>query len=147
MVLSIFTGTHRCVYIAGTRLLASPRCLSVVCMVVALLFSTAILLPVGDANAQEASKDSHVLNLRNTDIHLLIETVSRRTGKNFIVDPRVKANVTVLSSESMDAEQLYELFLSVLAVHGFAAVPAGSLIKIVPSAVARQSAVPTLDKP
>ena len=42
--------------------------------------------------------------------------------KSFVVDPRVKGNVTVVSSASMSAEAVYELFLSVLRVHGYAAV-------------------------
>ena len=94
------------------------------------------------ANAQ--STEEMTLNLANADILSLIETVSRRTGKNFIVDPRVKAKVTIISSESISADKLYELFLSVLAVHGFAAVPVGNMIKIVPLAAGVQSAVPVL---
>lgn len=72
------------------------------------------------------------LNLRDADIHSLIELVSAATGKNFVVDPRVKAEVTVVSSQPMDADALYQTFLSILQVHEFAAVPSGNVIKIVP---------------
>jgi len=48
------------------------------------------------------TNESFTVNLKNVDIHTLIETVSSRTGKNFIVDPRVQATVTVISSEPVD---------------------------------------------
>ena len=82
------------------------------------------------------------LNLKDADIRVLIDTVSEVTGKNFIIDPRVKARVTVVSSKSMPKEELYDLFLSVLQVHGFAAIPAGNSIKIVPDVSAKQGPVP-----
>lgn len=82
--------------------------------------------------------------MKNVSIHSLIETVSTLTGKNFIVDPRVNANVTVVSPTPVSADQLYNLFLSVLEVHGFAAVDTGSFIKIVPMTVGVQSAVPVV---
>lgn len=78
------------------------------------------------------------LNLKDADINTLIATVSEVTGKNFIVDPRVKGKVTVISSSPMDAAGVYETFLAVLQVQGFAAIPAGESIKIVPETNARQ---------
>jgi general secretion pathway protein D len=84
------------------------------------------------------------LNLKNTDIHSLIATVSKQTGRNFVVDPRVKAKVTVISTDPVDADGLYNVFLSVLQVHGYSAVPAGDLIKIVPDVTAKQGPVPLL---
>jgi general secretion pathway protein D len=78
------------------------------------------------------------LNLKDADIATLIQTVSEVTGKNFIVDPRVKGKVTVVSSSPMDEDGLYETFLAVLQVQGFAAIPAGDTIKIVPETNARQ---------
>ncbi|MFI4979019.1 MAG: type II secretion system secretin GspD [Nevskiales bacterium] len=77
------------------------------------------------------------LNLKDADIATLIATVSEVTGKNFVVDPRVKGKVTVVSSSPMDANAVYATFLSVLEVNGFAAIPSGSSIKIVPEANAR----------
>jgi len=100
--------------------------------------------PLQNTHAQPVASDTSTINLKDVDIHSLIQTVSQRTGKNFIVDPRVKANVTVISSEPVDGDQLYELFLSILAVHGFAAVPTGSFIKIVPAVNGVQSSVPVL---
>ncbi|MDB5975769.1 MAG: gspD [Nevskia sp.] len=77
------------------------------------------------------------LNLKDADIATLIATVSEVTGKNFVIDPRVKGKVTVVSSSPMDANAVYATFLSVLEVNGFAAIPSGSSIKIVPEANAR----------
>jgi general secretion pathway protein D len=78
------------------------------------------------------------LNLKDADISTLIQTVSEVTGKNFIVDPRVKGKVTVASSSPMNEAGVYETFLAVLQVQGFAAIPSGDTIKIVPETNARQ---------
>ncbi len=97
------------------------------------------LLWVGSIHAQ-----SITLNLKDADINALIDTVSKNTGKNFIVDPKIKGKVTVISSRPMDREELYQVFLSILQVHGYAAVPSGKVIKIVPDAHAKQDRIPTV---
>ena len=84
-------------------------------------------------------------NYKDADLSQIIEAVSAVTGKNFIVDPRVKAQVTMLSSTPMSPNAFYEAFLSILQVHGFVAVPSGDTIKIIPDANARQ--VPANDLP
>ena len=101
-----------------------------------------LLMPLQPGNAQTAKEETFSLELKNADIISLIETVSLRTKKNFIVDPRVKATVNVVSTEPIDADQLYDIFLTVLDVHGYAAVKAGSLVKIVPTTVGVTSALP-----
>jgi general secretion pathway protein D len=90
--------------------------------------------------------ESMTLNLKDADINTVIATVSEMTGKNFIVDPRVKGKVTVISSQPMEAEDIYQVFLTVLGVHGFAAVPGKSVIKIVPEVNAKQDAIPTVNR-
>src|SRR5512137_1493216 len=84
-------------------------------------------------------------NYKDADLGQIIEAVSAVTGKNFIVDPRVRAQVTMLSSTPMSPDAFYEAFLSILQVHGFVAVPAGDVIKIIPDANARQ--LPANDLP
>ena len=84
------------------------------------------------------------LNLKDADISALISTVAEVTDRNFIVDPRVKGKVTVVSSRPMDSEEVYQVFLSILKVHGFAAVPSGEVIKIVPDVNAKQDGIPTV---
>ena len=77
-------------------------------------------------------------NYKDANIQQIIEAVGEITGKNFIIDPRVKAQVTMVSSTPMTAEAFYEAFLSILQVYGFVAVPSGDVIKILPDANARQ---------
>jgi len=91
-----------------------------------------------------AAENQITLNLKDADIRALISTVSKFTGKNFVVDPRVKAKVTVVSSITMSEDEVYEVFLSVLQVHGYAAVPVGSIIKIVPEVNAKQGPLPVV---
>lgn len=88
---------------------------------------------------------SVTLNLKDADIGALIGTVAEVTGTNFIVDPRVKGKVTVVSSKPMDSDEVYQVFLSILKVHGFAAVPSGSVVKIVPDVNAKAEGVPTVN--
>jgi len=83
------------------------------------------------------------VNIRNADIQAFISQIADMTGKNFVVDPRVRArDVTVVSTKALSASEVYELFLSVLQVHGYAAVPSGDIIKIVPNTTAKQSNLP-----
>lgn len=97
---------------------------------------TALLLPF-QAYAQEVT-----LNLKDADIGAVIATVSDMTGKNFIVDPRVKAKVTVISAKPMNKDEVYQVFLSLLEVNGFAAVPMGKVVKIIPDVNAKQVSTP-----
>ncbi len=93
------------------------------------------------------AEESAQINLRDVEIPTLIETVSRITGKSFVVDPRVRGKVTVITNSDIDSEELYETFLSILQVHGFSAVPSGvgsNLIKVVPSNQAKQQPVPVI---
>ncbi|WP_177420592.1 type II secretion system secretin GspD [endosymbiont of Lamellibrachia barhami] len=87
--------------------------------------------------------DRITLNLNDADINALIKTVSEHTGRNFVVDPRVKGKVTVISAHPMDKDEFYQVFLSILEVHGFSTVPAGEVIKIVPDVKAKQIGIPT----
>ncbi|MDA0760770.1 MAG: type II secretion system secretin GspD [Proteobacteria bacterium] len=93
------------------------------------------------ASTTEA-EETWKINLKNADIREFVTQVSAITGKSFIIDPRVKGDVTIVSNVTMDEDSVYQLFLSVLQVHGFAAVPAGSAIKIVQTVLAKQSGNP-----
>jgi len=101
-----------------------------------------LLLILSTLPSSQALADEITLNLKDADIRALISTVSKFTGKNFIIDPRVKAKVTVVSANTLTPEAVYEVFLSVLQVHGYAAVPTGSVIKIVPAVNAKQGPLP-----
>ena len=77
-------------------------------------------------------------NYREADIRQIAEAVSEVTGRNFILDPRVNAKVTMLSATPMTPDAFYQTFLSILQVYGFVAVDTGDIVRIVPDANARQ---------
>ncbi len=116
---------------------------------------TAVVMLVTTSFSAYAQVDSNkssdqaqvTLNLQDVDIRVLINTVAEVSGKNFIVDPRVKGKVSVISGASLNPEQLYDVFLSILEVHNFATVDSGSVIKILPSNVIKQRPTPTLFDP
>ena len=105
----------------------------------ALLITLCLMVFIPPSSAQEGA----TLNLKDADIRVLIDTVSEITGKNFVIDPRVKAKVTIVSAQPMEETELYQVFLSILQVHGFSAVETGNVTKIVPDVNAKQGPVPT----
>ena len=97
------------------------------------------------AAAQGAAAQRITPNFKDADITQVIEAVAAATGKNIIVDPRVRAQVTMLSATPMTPDAFYEAFLALLQVHGFVAVPSGKTVKVIPDANART--VPGNDLP
>ncbi|MEO1036498.1 MAG: type II secretion system secretin GspD [Pseudomonadota bacterium] len=93
------------------------------------------------ANAQQ--EGSITPNYKQADIRQIVEAVAAVSGKSFIVDPRVNAEVTMLSSQPMTPEAFYETFLSILEVYGFVAVESGGITKILPNANVRQMPGPS----
>lgn len=85
------------------------------------------------------------LNFKNADIRAFIEFVAEFSGKDFLIDNRVKGKVTIISPTPISADHAYDVFRSVLEVNGFAAVPSGSVIKIVPRAESKQKALPVMN--
>ncbi len=108
------------------------------CPMLLALLLTCLMGPAVSAE----TRSGYLLNLQQADLRSLINTVSQRTGRNFVVDPRVDARVTVVSTMPLGATELYEVFETVLEVHGYAAIEQGEITRIVPSATARQHAVP-----
>jgi len=92
--------------------------------ILALVLSVSVIAPLH-------AEDSWQINLKDADIEAFISQVADITGKSFVLDPRVKGKVSVLSSEPMNEESVYELFLSLLQIHGLAAVPAGDVTLII----------------
>ncbi|TVP59285.1 MAG: type II secretion system protein GspD [Halomonadaceae bacterium] len=80
------------------------------------------------------------VNLKEADIRALVNQVADITGYSFVVDPRVQGKVTVISDTAMTSEAVYDMFLTVLQVHGFTAVPGEDAIKVVQQSDAKQSA-------
>lgn len=79
---------------------------------------------------------------KGTDLEEVVRFVAQATGKTIVIDPKTKGQIEVISSQALNREQLYELFLSVLDVNGFAAIEAGNMVKIIPSRDARSAGAP-----
>lgn len=119
---------------------AQPLTGAILCVAIACVPLTALAQSDTPAGiTKKGNDDSFTLNLKDADINTLIATVSEVTGRNFVVDPRVKGKVTVLSNQAMTPNELYQTFLSVLDVHGFATVPSGDVTKIIPETKAKQN--------
>jgi len=113
----------------------------------AVALSGLLLSVAPPATPQSRAQESATItpNYKDADLSQIIQAVSEVTGKNFIIDPRVNAKVTMLSATPMSPAAFYEAFLAVLQVYGYVAVPAGRVIKIVPNTDARQ--MPSIDLP
>lgn len=85
-------------------------------------------------------------NFENVEIETIINKISEQTGKNFVVDPRVQGKVTLISHKPINADEAYEVFLSILQVYGFSAVESGQVIKIMPRNEALQSNTPFVQR-
>ena len=98
----------------------------------------AMLLSLLSLSSALAQQQLITPNYVGAELRAIVQAVSAVTGKNFIIDPRVRAEVTMLSSTPMTPDAFYAAFLSILQVHGFVAITSGDIIKIVPDASARQ---------
>ncbi|MBN1105238.1 MAG: type II secretion system secretin GspD [Deltaproteobacteria bacterium] len=111
----------------------------------ALLLMLAVALPsfaeepdkTDPSVTSQQGKKYITMNFRDVDLTTLIKFISDLTGRNFLVDPAVKGQVTILSPSKVTMDEAYRVFLSVLEVHGFTIVEAGKVTKIIPSAAAR----------
>ena len=83
------------------------------------------------------------IDFNNVDINVFIKFISELTGNNFVVDPRVKGNVTIISPTKISINEAYRVFESVLEVHGFATVKSGRVVKILPTPEARTRSIET----
>jgi general secretion pathway protein D len=87
----------------------------------------------------------YTVNLKETDIQELIKFVAEATGTTIVVDPAVKGKVKVVSSKPVSRDELYELFLSILEVHGYTAVRSGGVVRVIQSKDARSAPVDVRD--
>lgn len=118
--------------VGGTSLNTLARFL----IAVALLLLTA--LPVC------AAGKGIVLNFSDVDISTMVKFISDLTGRNFVLDERVKGKISVYSPSKLSADEAFAVFTSVLDLKGFSVVQTGRVYKIVPSAVAKQSGMKLL---
>ncbi|HEY6839410.1 MAG TPA: type II secretion system protein GspD, partial [Geobacteraceae bacterium] len=85
-----------------------------------------------------------VLNFSDVDIATMVKFISDLTGKNFIMDDRVKGKISVFSPAKLSTEEAFNVFTSVLELKGFTLVQAGKVYKVVPTSAARQSGMKSL---
>jgi general secretion pathway protein D len=88
-----------------------------------------------------AIAQDYTVNLKETDIQELIKFVADATGTTIVVDPSVKGKVKVVSSKPVSKDELYDLFLSILDVHGYTAVRSGGVVRVIQSKDARSAPV------
>src|SRR5262245_5603225 len=107
------------------------------------LLAAALLVGALAVSSRAAPEATVALNFQDVDLPVLARFVSEVTGRNFILDDRVHGKVTIISPTRITPDEAYLVFQSVLQVKGFATVPSGSFVKIVPARDARESTVPT----
>ena len=104
------------------------------------LTTVALLLLLATARLPSAiAQDTVMLNFVNADIASVIKAIGGHTGKNFIIDPRVTGNMNIISQSPVSKDLAYQILLSALRVHGFAAIEERGVVKIVPEADAKTS--------
>ncbi|WP_028239349.1 type II secretion system secretin GspD [Stutzerimonas azotifigens] len=95
--------------------------------------------PAGSPSTTQAA-DGWTINLKDADIRAFIDHISQITGQTFIVDPRVRGQVSVVSNATLSLSEVYQLFLSVMATHGFSVLTQGDVARVVPNAEAKAEA-------
>ena len=97
--------------------------------------------PVTSSTPVALKEGQVLLNFQGADMQAVIKAVSQMTGRNFLLDPRVKGQITIISAKPVSRNAAYQIFVSALKAQGFAAVegPSG-IVKVVPSGEAKQSA-------
>ena len=105
-----------------------------------ILFLLVSLIVIPSSWAQKRG-DRISIDFHDADIRAVIKFISELTGKNFVVDSKVKGKVTVISPTKITIEEAYRMFESILEVEGYTTVPAGKAIKIIPAREAKEKGV------
>jgi len=106
-----------------------------------LLRALFLLCLIGCPPVWAADDDAtYTINLRQTDVTVLTEQISDITGRTLIVHPDLRGEITVVSTNTLDAAGAWELFQSILRVRGFHAVQSGAIWQIIPLDAARAAA-------
>ncbi len=100
--------------------------------------------PNTPATAAQKSGQRYVsIDFNNVDISVFVKFMSELTGMNFVIDQRVRGKVTIISPSKISVEEAYQVFESVLEVHGFSSVESGGVVKIIPTTDARTKSIET----
>lgn len=98
------------------------------------------------AGSWQEHQEGVTLNFEQAEIESVIAMVAARTDRNFIIDPRVRGEITIISHHPVNDQQLYQIFLSALQIHGFAAIPVDGATRIIPKNIAKRDQGPVVDK-
>jgi len=112
-------------------------------LVISLLGGGAYAAKLAEKALEEEGRQV-TMDFRNVEIATLVKFIGELTGKNFVVDERVRGKVTVISPTKISVAEAYKVFESILEVHGYATVPAGKVIKVVPATEARGKSIDTV---
>jgi len=115
-------------------------------LLVLFVFAAGVATSSAETEPPKSRGEASNLSLDFKDVELsdLIRTVSEISGKNFLFDETVRGKVSIISPEAMSEEEVWQLFLTVLNVKGFAVVPSGKVNKIVPTRMAKEATLPTV---
>ncbi|MBE0556467.1 MAG: type II secretion system secretin GspD [Proteobacteria bacterium] len=96
-------------------------------------------MPASVPSVAQAVKDTRYITIHfdNVDIQVFIKFISELTGRNFLIDEKVRGKVTVVSPKKIAVDDVYKVFESVMEIYGFATVPAGDVTKVIPALDAR----------
>ena len=112
----------------------------------AFTLAASLALPLTPALATEADKPGTTepvsLNFVNADIGAVIQAISKISGRNFVVDPRVKGTLNIVTARPVARNLTYSILLSALRLQGYTAIEGQGVTKIVPEADAKLHAVP-----
>ena len=106
------------------------------------LFAAAALVAAFLAPPARAADEPVTLNFVNADIEAVIKAVAEMTGRNFVLDPRVKGVINIVSARPVPASLVYPTLLSALRLQGYTAIETDGITKIVPEADAKQHGSP-----
>ncbi len=111
-------------------------------LAIALVGSSAHAAKLAEKGFEEEARQV-TMDFRDVEIGTLIKFIGEMTGKNFIIDERVKGKITVISPTKISVPEAYKVFESILEVHGYTTVPAGKVIKVMPATEARGKNITT----
>lgn len=84
-----------------------------------------------------APEEPVMLNFVNADIETVVQAIGQISGKNFVLDPRVKGTINIVSARPVPRSLSYQVLLSSLRMQGFTAVESDGVVKILPEADAK----------
>ena len=91
-----------------------------------------IFIPFILLSIQSQAQETFLLNYQDVDIAKVTQDISKFSKKTLILDPRVKGRISIFSDSILSAEQVWDVYLRTIQVHGFAALSDGGVVRIVP---------------